>query len=68
MTFGFFSLIIVELIYLFDAIGDIGEIALPLVHIELPHVILLAMLALFGIGVIKINKCYNVKKSLRIFG
>jgi hypothetical protein len=57
MTFGFFSLIMVELIYLFNATGDIGdEVALPLVHIELPHIILLVMLTLFGIGVIKVNK------------
>jgi hypothetical protein len=57
MTFGFLSLIIVELIYLFNATGDIvDEVALPLVHIELPHIILLVMLTLFGIGVIKVNK------------
>jgi hypothetical protein len=56
MFFGFFSLAIVELIYLFDATGDIGEVALPFVHIELPHIILLAMLTLFGMGVLKVNK------------
>ena len=56
MFFAFFSLAIVELIYLFDATGDIGEVALPLVHIELPHIILLAMLTLFGMGVLKVNK------------
>jgi hypothetical protein len=56
MFFGFLSLSIVELIFLFDATGDINEIALPLIHIELPHIILLAMVALFGIGVMKVNK------------
>jgi hypothetical protein len=56
MFFGFFSLAIVELIYLFDATGDIGEVALPLVHVELPHIILLAMLTLFSMGVLKVNK------------
>jgi hypothetical protein len=56
MFFGFFSLTIVELIYLFDATGDMEELALPLVHIELPHIILLAMLALFGVGILKVNK------------
>jgi len=56
MLFGFFSLTIVELIYLFNATKDIGEVALPLVHVELPHIILLAMLTLFGIGVLKVNK------------
>jgi hypothetical protein len=57
MTFGFLSLIMVELIYLFNATGDIvDEAALPLVHIELPHIILLVMLTLFGIGIIKVTK------------
>ena len=56
MFLGFLSLSVVELIFLFDATGDISEIALPLIHIELPHIILLAMVALFGIGVIKVNK------------
>jgi tellurite resistance protein TehA-like permease len=56
MFLGFLSLSVVELIFLFDATGDISEIALPLIHIELPHIILLAMVALFGIGVLKVNK------------
>jgi hypothetical protein len=56
MFCGFLSLSVVELIFLFDATGDVGEIALPLIHIELPHIILLAMVALFGIGVLKVNK------------
>jgi hypothetical protein len=56
MFFGFLSLAIVEFIYLFDATGDMGEVALPFVHIELPHIILLIMLTLFGVGVIKVNK------------
>jgi Na+/proline symporter len=56
MFLGFLSLSVVELIFLFDATGDVGEIALPLIHIELPHIILLAMVALFGIGVLKVNK------------
>ena len=56
MFFGFLALTIVELIYLFNATGDVGEVALPFVHIELPHIILLIMLTLFGAGVIKVNK------------
>jgi hypothetical protein len=56
MFFAFLALTIVELIYLFNATEDIGEVALPLVHVELPHIILLAMLTLFGIGVLKVNK------------
>ena len=56
MFFGFLALTVVELIYLFSATNDIGEIAIPFVQIELPHMILLAMLTLFGVGVIKANK------------
>jgi hypothetical protein len=55
MTLGFFSLIIAEFLYLFNATENIEEIALPLVHIELPHVILLTMLTLFSIGILKVN-------------
>jgi hypothetical protein len=55
MFFGFLALTIVELIYLFDATWDIGEVAIPFVHIELPHIILLIMLTLFGVGIIKVN-------------
>lgn len=56
MSLGFLALTVVELIYLFSATDDIGEIAIPFVQIELPHIILLAMLTLFSIGVIKVNK------------
>jgi hypothetical protein len=56
MFFGFLALTVVELIYLFSATDDIGKIAIPFVQIELPHIILLAMLTLFGVGVIKVNK------------
>jgi hypothetical protein len=56
MFFAFLALTAVELIYLFNATEDIGEVALPFVHIELPHIVMLVMLALFGIGVLKVNK------------
>ena len=56
MFLGFLALTIVEIIYLLNATEDIGEIALPFVSIELPHIILLVMLTLFGVGVITVNK------------
>jgi hypothetical protein len=56
MFSGFLALTITELIYLFSATNNIEEIAVPFVQIEIPHIILLAMLTLFGIGVIKVNK------------
>jgi hypothetical protein len=55
MSFGFLSLAIVELFYLLYATINIEDIIIPIVHIELPHIILFAMLALFGIGVFKVN-------------
>jgi hypothetical protein len=56
MFFGFLSLVIVEFIYLFNATGDVGEVALPFVHIELPHIVLLIMLTFFGVGVIRVDR------------
>jgi hypothetical protein len=55
MSFGFLSLAIVELFYLLYATINIEDIIIPIVHIELPHIILFAMLALFGMGVFKVN-------------
>jgi FtsH-binding integral membrane protein len=56
MFFGFLALTMVEIIYLFNATEDLGEVALPFVQIELPHIILLVMLTFFGVGVIRVNK------------
>ena len=55
MTLGFLSLVVIELLYLFYATVNIEEIIIPIVQIELPHIILFAMLAMFGIGVFKVN-------------
>ena len=55
MALGFFSLMLVEFLYLFAATKNIEEISLPLVDIELPHMILLTMLTLFIIGILKVN-------------
>lgn len=55
MSLGFLSLIIVETLFLFYATRGIQEILIPMINVELPHVILFAMLTLFGIGVLKVN-------------
>jgi hypothetical protein len=55
MSLGFISLIVVEVLFLFYAARGIQEILIPVVNIELPHIILFAMLALFGIGIVKVN-------------
>lgn len=55
MSLGFVSLVVVEILFLFYAARGIQDIQIPGVNIELPHIILFAMLALFGIGVVKVN-------------
>ncbi|WP_337862476.1 hypothetical protein [Nitrososphaera sp.] len=59
MMLGFMSLVAVELFYLLSASGLAMPFLIPAVNIELPHVILLAMLGLFGLGVLKVNKSHE---------
>jgi hypothetical protein len=42
--------------YLFYATVNIEAVIIPIVDIELSHIILLVMLTLFGIGVLKVNR------------
>jgi hypothetical protein len=56
MTFGFMALATVEFLYLLDATAIVSVFNFSTLGIELPHVILLAMLAMFGLGVLKVNK------------
>lgn len=55
MSLGFLSLVMVEALFLFYAARSIRDILVPAVNIELPHIILFAMLTLFGIGILKVN-------------
>ena len=55
MSLGFVSLVIVEILFLIYAARGIQDILVPVVNIELPHIILFVMLALFGIGIVKMN-------------
>ncbi|MFZ0555874.1 MAG: hypothetical protein WBL67_15980 [Nitrososphaeraceae archaeon] len=55
MSLGFLSLVVVETLFLFYAARGIQDMLVPVVNIELPHVILFAMLTLFGIGILKVN-------------
>lgn len=55
MALGFISLTAIEVLYLLYATVNIKDIIIPVVDIELPHVILFGMLALFGIGVFKVS-------------
>jgi hypothetical protein len=56
MALGFIALAAVEFMYLLDSTGVVSMFDVSTLGIELPHVILLAMLAMFGLGVLKVNK------------
>jgi len=56
MMFGFLLLSIIEAMYLFDVTSKIEDILIPIVDIELSHVIFLVMLTLFGIGIFRVTK------------
>jgi predicted membrane chloride channel (bestrophin family) len=56
MTLGFMALATVEFLYLLDATAILSIFNFSTLGIELPHVILLVMLAMFGLGVLKVNK------------
>lgn len=56
MTSGFIALALVELLYLLDASAIFSIIDFSTLGIELPHIILLAMLSMFSFGILKVNK------------
>ena len=56
MMGGFAVLAFVEVLYLFYSTVNIEAVIIPVVDIELSHVILLVMLTLFGMGVLKVNR------------
>lgn len=56
MTLGFISLVCVEFLSLFAATASVGILTIPGINVELSHVFLLIMLALFGLGVLKVDK------------
>jgi hypothetical protein len=57
MAVGFTTLVLVEFFYLLQAGGiEVVQFNIPAVNIELSHIILLAMVSLFGLGVLKVNR------------
>jgi hypothetical protein len=56
MTLGFIALAGVEFLYLLDATWPGSVFNISALGIELPHVILLVMLALFSLGVLRVSK------------
>lgn len=55
MALGFVTLAILEILLLLSATGNLHQPIVPMVNVELPHVILLIMITLFGVGVLKVN-------------
>jgi ABC-type Fe3+-siderophore transport system permease subunit len=53
MTIGFMALCTVEILYFLDALDMFPVAHLPIANVELPHLILLVMLSMFGVGVLK---------------
>lgn len=56
MALGFMALAAVEFLYLLDATAIVSVFDMFTLGIELPHIISLAMLTMFGLGVLKVNK------------
>jgi hypothetical protein len=56
MALGFMALSVVEFLYLLDASAVLSVLDFSTLGIELPHLILLLMLTMFGLGVLKVNK------------
>jgi hypothetical protein len=56
MALGFMALSVVEFLYLLDASAVLSVFDFSELGIELPHLILLLMLTMFGLGVLKVNK------------
>ncbi|SRR5581483_7377165 len=56
MALGFTALAVVEFYYLLDSTGTLIMFDVPEINAEVPHVILLVMITMFGLGVLKVNK------------
>jgi hypothetical protein len=55
-SISFGILLAAELLYLLQASKTLGEFHIPLIEVEVPHIMLLLMLTLFAIGVIRVEK------------
>jgi hypothetical protein len=54
LSFGI--LLIVEFLYLLQSSNVLGDFQIPFIEVEIPHLLLLFMLALFAVGVIKVER------------
>ena len=55
MALGFITLAVLEVLLLLSATGNLQEPIVPMVNVELPHMVLLVMITLFGVGILKVN-------------
>src|SRR6476660_10323352 len=55
MALGFVTLAVLEALLLLSATGNLQEPIVPMVNVELPHMVLLVMITLFGVGILKVN-------------
>jgi hypothetical protein len=56
MALGFTALSVVEFLYLLEASAILSVFNFATLGIELPHLVLLVMLTMFGLGVLKVNR------------
>ena len=56
MGLGFMALSVAEFLYLLDSSAIVSVFDFSTFGIELPHLILLMMLTMFGLGVLRVNK------------
>lgn len=56
MALGFLSLVAAEVVHLLGATQSLPNLIIPIVNIELSHIILLTMVSMIGLGVLKVNK------------
>lgn len=55
-TVGFSSLLVVELLFLLEVIPGTSPAMQRGIYVGLPHILLLLMLTLFGLGVLKVDR------------
>jgi hypothetical protein len=59
---SFGVLVIIELVYLLQSSNILGQFPIPYIGGEISHVLLLFMMALFAMGIIKVEKRQNIMK------
>ena len=53
MTLGFMTLVVVEYVYLLNSTDDVNGMSIPIINVEVSHIIMLVMVIFFGISFLK---------------